>query len=406
MENVRPDWIWPGTEPLPSPWLRDLFSQDKYRQGGRLFWQAMSRLSCPVVEDIEPDPQGRLCLTFVWRGGDQSHPWLIGGPSADHLPLWQIKGSDIWFRTVWVPRDLALAYRFAQIPPSQTKTQDAFRAAVGQSLMPDPLNPDTLSGAWQGHQEAFSTIDLSRERGAHPARQPLLNDLGQSHRLTFRSRLLNAPRDIYIQAPPQALARSDPQRLLFLLDGERCEQVLQLPGQLALAQLSGAIPTTSVVYVGAGHGASRVQELGCNPAFARALTWELLPRVEQVLGRSFAPAQTQIAGASLGGLAALHTALLFPERFQQVIALSGSFWWPGFAELMAATDLRHLRARFSVGCYESGGLFGRPDMVAVSQRVAKHLQRKGAEVAVSIRSGGHDPALWRQSLLLDLMSLS
>lgn len=406
MENAYPAWIWPGSEPLPSPWLKDLFSQEKYRQGGAFFWQAMSQLSSPVVEDIEPDPQGRLCLTFVWRGGDQSHPWLIGGPSVDHLPLWQIKGSDIWFRTVWVPRDLALAYRFAQIPPSQTKTQDAFRAAVGQSLMPDPLNPDTLSGTWLGHQEAFSTIDLSRERGAQPARQPLLNDLGQSHRFAFRSRLLNVPRDINIQAPPPSLVRSDPQRLLFLLDGERCEQVLKLTELLALAQISGGIPATTVVYVGAGHGANRAQELGCNPAFARVLSCELLPRVEQVLGRSFAPAQTQIAGASLGGLAALHTALLFPERFQQVIALSGSFWWPGFAELMAATDLRHLRARFSVGCYERGGLFGRPDMVAASKRVAKHLQKRGAEAAVSIRSGGHDPALWRQSLLQDLVSLS
>ena len=102
MANVRSDWIWPDAEPLPSPWLRDLFSQEKYRQGGALFWRAMSQVSCPVVENIEPDPQGRLCLTYLWRGGDQSHPWLIGGPNADHLPLWQIKGSDIWFRTVWV----------------------------------------------------------------------------------------------------------------------------------------------------------------------------------------------------------------------------------------------------------------------------------------------------------------
>ncbi|EBA15609.1 putative esterase [Roseobacter sp. SK209-2-6] len=406
MENVRPAWIWPEAEPLPSPWLRGHVSQKKYRQGGVLFWQAISQLSCPVVEDIEPDPQGRLCLTFLWQGGDQSHPWLIGGPSVDHLPLWQIKGSDIWFRTIWVPQDLVLAYRFAQIPPSQTKTQDAFRAAVRQSVKPDSLNPDTLSGAWQGHQEAFSTIDLPRERSVPPTRQPLLNDPGHSHHFAFHSRLLNAPRDIYIQTPPPCLAQAEPQRLLFLLDGERCKQVLQLPEVLASAQISGQIPATTVVYVGAGQGASRAQELGCNPAFARALSCELLPQVEQVLGRSFAPAQTQIAGASLGGLAALHTALLFPEKFQQVIALSGSFWWSGFAELRSATDLRQLRARFSVGCYERGGLFERPDLVAASQRVAKNLQTRGAEAAVSIRSGGHDPALWRQSLLQDLVSLS
>ncbi|WP_122073703.1 alpha/beta hydrolase-fold protein [Pseudophaeobacter sp. EL27] len=406
MENVRPAWIWPEAEPLPSAWLRGHVSQKKDRQSGVLFWQDISQLSCPVMEEQEPDPQGRLCLTFLWRGDDQSHPWLIGGPSADHLPLWQIERSNIWFRTIWVPRDLALAYRFAQIPPSQTKTQDAFRAAVRRSLRPDPLNPDTLSGAWQGHQEAFSTIDLQRERGAHPAMQPLVNDLGHSHHFAFHSRLLNVPRDIYIQAPPPSLTRPDPQRLLVLLDGERCEQVLQLPEVLAAAQISGQIPATSVVYVGAGHGANRAQELGGNPAFARALSCELLPRVEQVLSRRFAPVQTQIAGASLGGLAALHTALLFPERFQQVIALSGSFWWPGFAELMAAIDLRLLRTRFSVGCYERSGLFGRPDLVAASEQVAKHLQKRGAEAAVSIRSGGHDPALWRQSLLQDLMSLS
>lgn len=406
LENPQPSWIWPKSDPPPSPWLSGLIAAGGHQQAGQEFWQALSRISCPVVEEREGDPQGQLWLTFVWRGGAQSHPWLIGGPSADHLPLWQIEGSDIWFRSLPVPRDLVLAYRYAQIPPSKTKTKDMFRAAVRQSLTTDPLNPDTLSGAWQGHQEAFSTIVLPPASEGGPVRQPLAEGLGQSHRFRFHSRLLKVSRDIYIQAPPSALARSDPQRLLVLLDGERCKQVLQLPRILTSAQNSGQIPATTVVYVGAGHGQSRVQELGCNPAFARALARELLPMVEQILGRRFLPAQTQIAGASLGGLAALHAALIFPDRFQQVIALSGSFWWSGPAELKAGADLWHLRARLSVGSYETGGLFGRPNMVAESQRVATHLQTRGAEVAFSIRSGGHDPALWRHCLLQDLKSLS
>ncbi|MEP2715647.1 alpha/beta hydrolase-fold protein [Pseudophaeobacter sp.] len=424
-ENPREVWIWPSSKPLPSPWLNALTSREGNQHGGQAFWQAVSHRSCPVLETMDGDPLGPLHLTFLWRGEAHSYPWLIGGPSVDHLPLWQIEGSDIWFRSLPVPSDLVLAYRFAQIPPPKTKTQEAFRAAVRQSLTPDPLNPNVLHGAWQGHQEAFSTLELPRGKEQGLTALPGADGLGESHRFAFNSRFLNVTRDIYIQAPPSDLVQKDPQRLLFLLDGERCEQVMQLPAHLAAAQISGQIPATTVVYVGAGRGLTRAQELGCNPAFARALTGELLPRVEQVLGRSFLPAQTQISGASLGGLAALHAALLFPDRFQQVVALSGAFWWPLPAEqggdagpdnqvvqrfeksvIEARAGLQDLRVRLSVGRYETGGLFGSPDMVKGARRVAKHLNASGAEVGFSVRSGGHDPALWRHCLLQDLMSLS
>lgn len=73
--------------------------------------------------------------------------------------------------------------------------------------------------------------------------------------------------------------------------------------------------------------AIREKELSCHAPFADFLAQELRPWLRQTCALTADPAQTIVAGGSLGGLAAAFAALTHPESFGSVLSMSGSFWW-------------------------------------------------------------------------------
>ena len=72
---------------------------------------------------------------------------------------------------------------------------------------------------------------------------------------------------------------------------------------------------------------------GKGPLYAKALVEELLPIVERDLRVMPGPANTGIAGSSLGGLISLAIALQYPQAFGKVGVLSPSLWWDNRAIL-------------------------------------------------------------------------
>lgn len=69
---------------------------------------------------------------------------------------------------------------------------------------------------------------------------------------------------------------------------------------------------------------------GRGPAFLKTLTTQVLPQVEQKLGIS-AGAERTLVGVSLSGLFTLWQWMI-DDTFHNIISLSGSFWYEGFAE--------------------------------------------------------------------------
>ncbi len=66
---------------------------------------------------------------------------------------------------------------------------------------------------------------------------------------------------------------------------------------------------------------------GKGPLYARALVEELLPILGRDLRLAAGPANTGLAGSSLGGLISLAIALQYPQVFGKVGVLSPSLWW-------------------------------------------------------------------------------
>lgn len=107
-----------------------------------------------------------------------------------------------------------------------------------------------------------------------------------------------------------------------------------------------------------------------------------------------------MAGDSLGRTVSLHLALRYPERFRQVISLSGAYY-PYSQELIAReTDLSWLHLFMIVGLQETAfktdrGVF---DFVALNRSAKQVLKDRGAHIQYSEHDGQHQWGFWQQHI--------
>lgn len=138
-------------------------------------------------------------------------------------------------------------------------------------------------------------------------------------------------------------------------------------------------------------------------AFAQQLTQLIVPWVDAHYATRPEHAARAIAGASLGGLFALHTALARPDVFGACAALSPSLWWADDALLAALAMLpsrRPVRVWLDAGKREAPPL--RQTVRAAAELLLakgwhKHRQAARADLRhVEVTGGRHDEASWGQ----------
>jgi enterochelin esterase-like enzyme len=120
---------------------------------------------------------------------------------------------------------------------------------------------------------------------------------------------------------PDGLDAGDPAPLLIAHDGPEYARLGALTQYVAVLVAAGRIPPTRVALLAPG---DRNRWYAVNPAYARALSGEVLPALAEL-----APATVRIgAGASLGALAMLHAHRSSPACFDGLFLQSGSFFQP------------------------------------------------------------------------------
>jgi enterochelin esterase family protein len=402
---------------------RDLASCD----AGALteFWREVEHEGAPLVEPMDGDAD-RVLITFVYRAdASVSAVAMVGAVAGFGLPqLSRCAPSDLFYRTVTVPRGVRTAYRFLPNPPAldiYDIPPDAWETLERDGLIvPDPLNPHTYQlGALP---PVVSVIELP---GADP--QPWVDPRdgvpqGKVEPHRFESEILGGARVVWTYEPPGYDANAEPYPVLVLHDGY---SYAYMPMQHTLDNLIAArrIPPIVCAFY---QWADRSPELSCDETVARALAFDLM--------RSWLPgrlnvtrdsARTIIGGLSLGGLAAMFTAIRLPDVFGNVISQSGSFWWglgcPMPADVTdesiewewltkeaAKPAERRIRAFMEVGALESSPPGGRmPDMIGPNRRMRDALLAAGHEI-VQYReyNGGHDYVCWRGSIADALIAIA
>lgn len=155
--------------------------------------------------------------------------------------------------------------------------------------------------------------------------------------------------------------------------------------------------------------------MSCHRPFADFLAQELLPWLRRTCALTTNPAQTILAGGSLGGLAAAFFALAYPDYFGSVLAMSGSFWWWPDDEMewewltrqFAIREYLPLRFYLEIGLLESSPTAtGFPGQLLANRHLQDVLQAKRYEVIYEEQMHGHDSMPWAGVLGKGLIALS
>lgn len=217
------------------------------------------------------------------------------------------------------------------------------------------------------------------------------------------SSFLQTEKEILISHPPE-LEEGVRYPFLLLHDGDdyfRLGRLITLSNQLIAEQrlrplLLVAIPVKKSL---------RTQEYsptGKNhQAHLQFVAHELLPLLLQKYPVLTSKQERVIAGSSLGGTAALHFALQFPELCHRVLTQSGAFSH-NTVELISQSPLVHsMQVYQSVGLAESSFVspsLGEMDLVARNREVFQALKAKEADVKKVEREGNHTWGLWQTDL--------
>src|SRR5262245_19763736 len=176
------------------------------------FWRQMAKDGAPVVEPIPGNDESFL-VTFVWKGNETTkNVMLVRGRFTEAWPnrhlLSQIPETNVWFKTLKLPRGLRLRYGFSEndgrglLPPERDP----------RKIQHDPLNaqriqnesvleaPGAAPQPWYVKWPEVPTLTLTKHR--------------------LKSELLGGEREILAYTPPgYDSKRTDPYPTVYLFDG-------------------------------------------------------------------------------------------------------------------------------------------------------------------------------------------
>ncbi|HZI48748.1 MAG TPA: alpha/beta hydrolase-fold protein, partial [Pyrinomonadaceae bacterium] len=304
---------------IKSPTIRKLAADLAVgrRNSLEVFWRDLQG-KAPLIEPIPGNPSF-MFVTFVWHGDAATKSVTMrGGPptSLVELPLSRLVDSDLWYRTVPLPRDARFTY-YLRVNAPRTEVVYETAESFNDDYPPrvDPLNPHTFEGS--------SVLEMPNAPPQKWAVRQPNTPAGTISQARVNSRLLNEEREIDIYTPPGYNATGGSYSLLIMFDAE-LYTTIDLPITLDNLISAKRIPPTVAVLVHNSAPFNRRRDLSCYPPFADFVATELMVWIQRHYRvRADARGHT-IGGASLGGLTACYIGLRHSNVFGNVLSQSGS----------------------------------------------------------------------------------
>jgi enterochelin esterase family protein len=165
-------------------------------------------------------------------------------------------------------------------------------------------------------------------------------------------------------------------------DGPDYDRFGELSRYTAAMIAAGRVPPYHLVLLPPGE---RFEWYSANPAYARALAGDVLPKLAAELG---CDGPVVGVGASLGGLAMLHAQRRHAERFAGLFLQSASLFQPRF-DRQESGFRRYLRiVRFTGGVRRGSG--GPTMPVAMTCGAVEENLANNADMAAVLRGHGYD----------------
>ncbi len=389
-------------KPFSQP-LHPLFQQ--LNVGSEIWWNTVKKLGSPLV-NLQ---KNKALCTFVWRSSEPKESIFvyidIYSQSPSIYQKWNrfshIAGTDVYFFEIELPLTWAGSYVVVTSSEEAPETDCAvtrrswWQTQLKQNAQIDSFNQHEF---YTGHLARYiNQIQLESQK-ALIVDCPITNTFQWSSQLCQQNYLV----DVFISH--QSTQEDLP--LIILLDGQIWSRELSILSEIQHLTDSNKICPAVYVFVHSLNSQQRQQDYGCHDAFSQALVYEL---IEILLKEYSFISKTDITlcGQSLGGLCALHSALLFPTIFTSLILQSGSYWWSDFSKstlgqkhkgniLKLLQNLSH-RLSKTTQIYISAGTY-ETDMRDDALQLYQQLQSFN-QVSFHSFPGGHDAVNWRTDLL-------
>jgi enterochelin esterase family protein len=396
-------------KPFSHP-LHPLFQQSNV--GCETWWNTVKKLGNPLVT---VQTNHKTSCTFVWRKPKHEERCFVYidvySQSPSIYQKWNrfshVAGTDVYFFEIELPVAWAGSYVVVTADGEAPQTNcAATRRSWWQTQLKQNAQIDSLSHQqfYNGHLARYiNQVQLENTKQLPTTLCPITKTFQWSSVLCQQDYLV----DVFISG--QAVQKTLP--LVIFLDGQVWSRELSILSEIRdLTDLKKIRPAV-YVFIHSLNSQQRRQDFGCHDVFSQALVNELLEIVLEQY--SFISATNiTLCGQSLGGLCALHSALLFPKVFTSLILQSGSYWWSDFSNsalgrnhtgnLLELLNLSHplpktTQIYISAGTYET-------DMRDDAHQLYQQLQSFN-QVSFQTFSGGHDAVNWRADLLKALQKI-
>jgi enterochelin esterase-like enzyme len=332
--------------------------------------------------DSAPITDGRRAI-FIHQGaattiqlvGDMNN-WNLA--QAPHLT--RLEGTDMWYLTAEFEPTARLDYKYV---------------LNGTEFRLDLLNPNTVRGGF-GENSELVMPEYERPPELLPAAEDIPAGTLSTH--TLNSSHLNQTRTFYVYQPPGQLV-GEKLPSVYFNDGSDFLNIIDAPALLDRLIFERIIPPVIAVFI---PPIIRNDDYSSSQAYADFMALELVPFIQANLDADPDPEKTAVLGPSLGGLAAVHTAVLHPDVFGLVAGQSGAYSVNEGAILrrIAGQGAPGVKFYLVVGSYETAvsGNTAEGNLLLANQQLAGILENKGYPHLYEELPQGHSWGLWRSTI--------
>ena len=294
--------------------------------------------------------------------------------------LTRLEGTDLWYLSVEFEPEARLDYQYL---------------LNGTDSRQDPLNANSIRGIY-GLSSELVMPDYRPPPELLPTAEEIPAGTLTTH--TINSSNLNQTRTFIVYQPPGQLV-GEKLPSVYMNDGSDFLNLVDAPAILDRLIAARQIPPVIAVFV---PPIIRNDDYNRNEAYAAFLAEELVPFVQANFEADPAADKTAVLGASRGGLAAVHTAVLHPEVFGLVAGLSGAYATDDGALLLrvAGQGAPGVNFYLIVGTYETAVL-GNPtegNLLEVNRLLVDILEDKGYPYLYEEFPQGHSWGLWEATI--------
>lgn len=341
---------------------------------------------------VAPRPTALVLHTLTDRHRNDLRPTL----------LTELPGTGLQAISLHLPAGLVCSYGLVDLPEGMDPgalDRDGWRRVV-RAIRPDEAGVERI-----GHPTGeLSRLALPGGRSLTDWEPPAQSGMPRGRTVRFEVPDVDRQASVEVWAHQSAPEHGPSQALLVLLDGDTWVKHLGVTDLLDRAVAAGALPPMTTLLPSSGK--DRDARLGLHDDWADWLAVDLVERARQHVDVVEDPTRSIVAGQSLGGAAALHTALHHPERFGCVVPQSGAFWWPAVDGVdqfalrgMVATHTGpRLRVAHQIGTLEF-------HLLDLNRDLVRLLDEAGHRVVSHEDVGGHDGAIWHPGLVRALAHL-